>query len=251
MIKVGDVFTTNNSCDVEVVKYEGANKITVEFLDSHGHRVVTKSSHLYAGVLKNPYQPNVFGVGYIGVGTHKSSTRANMNPIYNLWQRMIARCYQPLYLNKNASYRDCFVTNDWHNFQNFADWVESNPYYDESFQLDKDLLVGNSKVYSPEVCVFVPQLINVMLVDENSRTGEYPIGVGFSKDCQLYYAKVNIKGVKKHIGSFDNVMDAQKAYAEVKESYVKDVAKEWRDKIDPRVFDRLMKWTVPNTWVRD
>lgn len=251
MINIGDFFKTNSGCEVEVIKYEGANKVTVEFKDAHKCRVVTKSSHLYRGVLKNPYQPSVLGVGYMGVGRHKSSIGSKPNPIYSIWQRMIIRCYRPLYLNKNAAYRDCFVCENWHNFQNFANWAESNQYYNEDFQLDKDILAGKSKIYSPETCVFVPQLINTILVFENERTGKYPIGVSFSKDSGLFSVKVRLENGKKHIGNFSDVLDAQKAYADAKESYVKKVAMEWRDSIDPRVFNYLMSWTVPNKWVRD
>ena len=40
--------------------------------------------------------------------------------------------------------------------------------------LDKDLLVCNNKVYSPETCVFVPREINQFLTKSNNSRGKYP-----------------------------------------------------------------------------
>jgi hypothetical protein len=54
------------------------------------------------------------------------------------------------------------VCNEWHNFQNFAEWFCKN-YCDASmdkWQLDKDIIVPGNRVYSPETCCFVPNAVN-------------------------------------------------------------------------------------------
>ena len=38
--------------------------------------------------------------------------------------------------------------------------------------------------------------------------------------------------------------EASAAYVEAKEAYVKELALEWKDKIEPRAFEALMNWTV-------
>ena len=49
------------------------------------------------------------------------------------------------------------------------------------------------------------------------------------------------------IGHFDTEIEAFKAYKKVKESRLKDVAELYKDKIDHRVYDALMKYQVEIT----
>ena len=48
----------------------------------------------------------------------------------------------------------------------------------------------------------------------------------------------------KHLGHFNTADQAFQAYKEAKEAYIKEVANKWKNQIDPRVYDALMKWEI-------
>ena len=56
--------------------------------------------------------------------------------------------WEPEYYNKNLTYTNCEVDEDWLNFQNFAKWYKEN-YYEiegEQMELDKDILYKHNKL---------------------------------------------------------------------------------------------------------
>ena len=55
---------------------------------------------------------------------------------------------------------------------------------------------------------------------------------------QLYHTEE-----RKRIGAYDTTEEASAAYV-VKEAYVKELALEYKDQIEPRAFEALMNWTV-------
>lgn len=117
-----------------------------------------------------------------------------------------------------------------------------------SFQLDKDLLVKGNKVYSETICVFLPNEINSLLTKRTASRGEYLIGVSWSETNKAFIARVNKNtGKSKHLGYFKTELEAYNAYKVAKESFVKEQANEWKDQIDPRAYNALMKYTVEIT----
>ena len=63
----------------------------------------------------------------------------------------------------------------------------------------------------------------------------------------MFEASVSLGGRNKRIGRFYNAQEAFYAYKEVKESYIKEVANKWKDRIDPRVYNALMSWNIEIT----
>ena len=55
------------------------------------------------------------------------------------------------------------------------------------------------------------------------------------------------KGKKEHLGYFKTELEAFNAYKIAKESFVKDLANKWKDKIDERAYDALMNYKVEIT----
>jgi hypothetical protein len=55
-------------------------------------------------------------------------------------------------------------------------------------QLDKDLLVKDNKVYSPETCVFVSRQVNMFLIDRGASRGKYKLGCHWLKRDSKYMA---------------------------------------------------------------
>ena len=243
-VQIGDIFTSNQGSKAIVVGYETNKKVLIEYLDKYKHRMFVNASHLKKGQFKNPYHPNTSGVGYIGVGNYLASINKVHTPSYRAWCNMLQRCYGKHYQERNPTYIGCTVCDEWHNFQNFAEWYTSQPNYGKGFDLDKDLLVDGNTLYSPETCLLVPSEINYLLLDRAAGRGKYPIGVSYnSRDCN-YQVVMSIDNKAKRIGGFKSIDDASKAYMTAKKEYVKQKALEWKDHIDEKLFKALMAKTA-------
>ena len=186
----------------------------------------------------------VSGVGCIGVGPYKSGSNGKHTDAYEKWQTMLLRCYNENQIKRRPSYADCVVCSEWLNFQNFAEWLLSNPYYGKGYQIDKDLLFDGNKVYEPSKCCLIPKEINAMLTDKKNKVSDMPIGVYFDKRYGTFRSKIRINGGVVYLGSFKNKDDAFSAYIEAREAYVKSKALEWKGRIDEKAFNALMNWKV-------
>ena len=145
---------------LEVLEIIDKHKARVRFFNT-GYETIAFRSNIRSGEVKDPTMPILCGVGFIGVGKHKSRVNGKPSLCYSKWSGMIRRCYGD-HSGKNRCYKDVNVCNEWHNFQNFAAWFYDN--YPESggkFDLDKDLKSSLSKIYSPETCTFLKRDKNV------------------------------------------------------------------------------------------
>lgn len=157
-MEVGRIYKTSNCGDVKVIAYHSCNDVDVEFVNT-GTKLNVRAFTLASGSIKDPMSPSVLGVGYLGIGTHKASENRKPTKVYKTWVGMMQRCYSERERWNNRSYKDCTVCDEWHNFQNFAEWMESQNY--EGMELDKDTLLSGNKIYSPDYCCFIPKAKNV------------------------------------------------------------------------------------------
>ena len=80
--------------------------------------------------------------------------------IYKLWREMISRC-SPEYWEKNPSYKNTQVCEEWKYLSNFYKDIQTLENYDkwvehkEKYLLDKDLKGNGQKIYSKETCCFL------------------------------------------------------------------------------------------------
>lgn len=238
-IQVGDIFPTNFNGDVKVIEYNNAKNIIIEFQDEYKHQKRVSAAHLRNGKATNPFKRSVCGIGYTGVGdySHKSE-------LFKTWCNMLNRCYNPLFLNKHPTYRDCYVCPEWHNFQNFAHWLFHNEFYGLGYQVDKDLLVQGNKLYSPDTCLLVPMKLNMVLIENTTPTRDLPTGVTYCKEKKKYAAQITMHSKHKLIGRFKTIDEAEAAYIKAKDAYIKEVADEFKGKIDERLYLVLMNWTA-------
>lgn len=173
---------------------------------------------------------------------------------------MLKRCYDEKRLIKQPSYKNCIVCEEWHNFQNFAKWYEENYYNieDEIMCLDKDILCHNlklkNKIYSPKTCLIVPQRINVLFVGiKNNIKDKYDCGKNFDKRRKKFRARCNINKTNKNeasLGYYDNPEEAFEAYKTFKESYIKQVADEYKSKypqFPQRLYEAMYSYQVEIT----
>lgn len=160
-IFVGEKFTTTKGSEIVVTKVESARKVYFKFLDETGYEGIATAYFLVRGQVSNPLERTCAGVGFLGVGPYKIRVNGKLTSYGKKWQSMITRCYR----EKHApSYRDKYVCDSWHNFQNFAAWYESLEFKQDSWHLDKDILMAGNKVYSPETCVLIPERLNTVIV---------------------------------------------------------------------------------------
>lgn len=228
----------------KILEYFNNNNITIQFEDGTIVKE-TRYSHFKEGKVRNPNKPTFYNKGYLGQGAYKTHQDGIETYAYSTWSRMIRRGYSELESDKNPTYKDVYVCDEWHNFQNFAKWHEEN--YTEGFSLDKDVLIKGNKVYSPETCCFIPQDVNMLLVKANSIRGKYPIGVNYSKINKKYIASYNVDNKKIYIGSFDTPEEAFQAYKIKKEEHIKNIAEKYKGLISERVYQALKNYTVEIT----
>lgn len=141
-------------------------------------------------------------------------------PYYSKWIGMIKRCYSINELKRKPSYKDCYVCEEWKYFMAFRSWMIEQDW--EGKQLDKDLLVYQNKVYSPDTCIFIEQKLNKFMTKSNKIRGEYPIGVNFRKRpkdmindfTNPYFVQMgrDETGKRNYVGVFPTPEEAHRAW---------------------------------------
>lgn len=232
-----------------IISFKGYREIQIKWEDDHSYVGKTSSVQLREGSFKNPYAPFVRGVGYFGVGEHKSVVNGLRTREYEAWTGMITRCYCEDYLLEYPTYQNHKVAIIWHNFQNFAAWYKEKAKQvpeGEVWHLDKDILNGVD--YSPEVCVLVPPRLNMLLVKNDVRRGSTLIGVSYEAKRNKYRARCH-NGTRKsqHLGWRETEQEAFNLYKSFKERLVQDLAEEYKGKIDDRAYIALKSFEVSKT----
>ena len=167
---------------------------------------------------------------------------------YKLWVNILNRIHNDGRYNKNPSYRDCSVSEDFILFSNFRKWYNDQVGCDScGFEIDKDLLSKGNKEYSPLNCILLPREINSALRTRKNFRGCLPIGVSFCKRGKKYFAQLTLHSVHKHLGYFSDANSAFLAYKKIKELAIKELANKWQSQIDPRAYDALMRYEVEIT----
>lgn len=241
-IEIGDIFTVSKSAECTVIKYVNAHNVYVKFNDKHGHTMRTSASSLRAGEVKNPFQPNVYGHGYVGDGENRIRISGKLSPAAVAWNNMLRRCYHKDY--KNITYADCYVSDEWLNFQIFAEWFYSQNRYDD-YQLDKDLLVRGNNIYSEKYCRLVPRELNTILSDSKRARGCLPLGV--EKIGARFASRMQTCGERVYLGLFDTAEEAFYEYKKAKEKHIKKTVEKYKESICKDIYDSLINFEIKIT----
>ena len=194
----------------------------------------------------------VFGVGINDGSRPARFDSKSMTKEYDLWTSMLRRCFDKTCLQKHPTYDGCGVSDNFLNYTYFYDWCNKQIGFGKSdatnrqWHLDKDILFKCNRLYSEDTCVFVPPEINVFFIDSRKSRGEYPLGVRFHSHHK-YQSRCSVNGKPKHLGLFDTPEQAFNAYKPFKEALCKELALKWKDEIDARVYEAMMKWEVSIT----
>lgn len=231
-----------------IVEYVNSEDITVQFKTT-GELVKTKYGLFVRGNVKSHFTASVFGVGITGLEPSRDENGELLNS-YVCWNGMLQRCYSAKCQEKYPTYKGCYVCDDWLYYPNFKNWYDKNYYEIENrtSQLDKDVLIKGNKIYSPETCIFVPKFINTLFTKRQKLRGELPIGVWYNKTNKKYRANLSVfkdgKSVRKHLGCFNTIDEAFKAYKQAKEEYIKEIADEYKDKIPVELYKSMYAYKV-------
>lgn len=249
---VGTVFETNLGGKAIVVEYKNSSEVLIRFVNT-GYETWTRTrtTKIQTGTIRDWTIPTIFGVGYTDEGKYPAvvitECGIKKTTAYTAWYSMLRRCYAEEYRHQYPTYKDCTVNPVWHYYQTFAEFYHTDPWRQDGWHLDKDLLVKGNREYGPDICVFAPAAINCLANRSESRRGDSPIGVFYNIAKRKYIAHYRKGGKSVYIGRFDDPVEAFYATKEKKEALMKFIADEWRDKIDPRLYEALYKYTVEIT----
>lgn len=145
-----------------------------------------------------------------GVGTN--DLQGVSGDIYDRWCNMLRRCYDEKSFITNPTYKDCTVCDEWKTFSNFKIWIEKQDY--QGKDLDKDLLVFNNKVYSPDTCILVPPTVNAFLLRgalKDNLIGAAPCDI---RGKLRYKTRVHnpVSGEREYLGIFHTEIEAHEKW---------------------------------------
>lgn len=249
--KTGEMGCNTHGNKMKVIKYTNAMNIVVEF-DS-GYITECTYQNFQLGKVKDYYNKQMLGIGYLGEGLHKTNINRESTKKYRMWCGMLQRCYSDKYHIVHPTYKDCTVVDFWHNFQRFGDWYDEN-YYEiescENMQLDKDIIIKHNKIYSPDTCVIVPRNINLLFTRTDSKRGDCPLGVSWNKRNKAYETRCNDGNGNIQLLGYGVSLTKEKAfllYKEYKENLIKQIADLYKDKIPQKLYDALYRYQVEIT----
>ena len=244
---IGKVCKSLNSGDFKIVKYNDSRNVEIQFLNT-GYEATVELVQVKRGEVKDRYVPSVYGVGMVG---NKYPIKVNdvQTKEYGLWKSMLRRCYSDNSKNKNPTYEGCEVSDKFKSYEYFYEWCNKQIGFGvKGFELDKDLLVKGNRVYSEDMCVFLPHEINTLLIKCTASRGKHPIGVYWHNTNRAFIAQVcKNRGKQEHLGFFKTEIEAFRAYKQAKETFIKEQANEWKGEIDERAYEALMSYEVEIT----
>lgn len=169
------------------------------------------------------------------------------NKVYQCWRGMIKRCYSLKSLEKQPSYQGTTVCDEWKLYSTFEIWYNEN--YVDGYSLDKDIINGSAKLYSPDTCVFVPRDINNSILESNNNESVYPLGVTYHKKKKdmvneykkPFYSQITKKGKSITLGSYKTAFEAHKAWQYAKVEYFNELILEYSGRISPKVIDGIQR----------
>jgi len=232
-IRVGVLYLTNTCGELLVTELIGENKAKVVFPD--GYTKVVQKINIIKGCVRNPYYPTLCGIGYSGEGKYSSLNK----DAYLRWKGMIQRCYDNNRNHNQKCYERVAVCEEWHNFQNFAEWFYEK--YDfklmKNWCIDKDILSLEHKVYSPETCCLVPLIINNALVKNQNKNSGKTIGVKARRG--RYYVSFYKKGEKFISELYATEKEAYELFCYEKDKYIIELAEEYKYALDTKAYTKL------------
>ncbi len=237
----GKIFLSNSCGFYQITLANNTVNMEATFLKTNT-KVRVNATQVDKGSVADPYYPSLCDIGYLGECSGTVDEEGGQLKEYVAWYGMIRRCYG----NENLeAYKYIIVSEEFLNFAYFQEWYHKQIGAGvDGFDMDKDILSTDVKIYAEDTCVFVPSEINMFFAKTGSKRGEYPIGVSWHKGTKQFKSNYSNGNVDKVATCHDNEWEAFLAYKRAKESRGKALAEKWRGKIDNRVYEKLVNFKV-------
>lgn len=238
-VKIGYEFSNRYGDNFKVVGDAGCK--FVKIIDECGRAYTKDRYSIINAQVMTQYSKSYYGVGYFGEGPYEICVigSGDMNKCGDVWADMIRRCYKPYSMKKFITYKDCSVCDEWHNFQNFAEWFYAN--YKDGMQIDKDLLKHGNKIYCPECCCFVPQEINKFFTNRIDKRSICGRGISVAPSGN-FSVRIGFEGKSKILGTFKTLSCAKSAYKTAKEEIAVILANRHKDIIGDRIYNAMINY---------
>ena len=121
-------------------------------------------------VERRAVETSVLGVGVVDV-CFQISIKRRVVWQYEVWHGILRRSCCAKKKQQCQTYKDVTVCDEWLSFASFLGWCNKEVAYrgkPEGMSLDKDILFNGNKIYSPDTCSFVPQIINTVVISGDS-----------------------------------------------------------------------------------
>jgi len=239
----------NQGSLMKIVEYEKATRIKVKFLDTYGYETYTYWHCFESGEITNPFFPVIYGIGIVG-NKYPASIKGKHTKEFQAWNNIFVRCCNEKRKEEFPTYKDCTVCEEWLYFPNFYEWLHNQENFErwlngKRWCVDKDILIKNNKIYSPDTCCLVPNNINVLFTKSDATRGRFPIGVTKLKEDNCYISRCG----QGSYASYNTPKEAFKHYKKEKEQVIKKIAREEFDKgnITKQCYEAMMSYEVEIT----
>lgn len=160
-----------------------------------------------------------------------------------LHNNMSNRCSSNSEQNNHPGYVGCSLSDNFKNFQFFAEWCNNQIGYKEGWHLDKDLLIPGNKIYSEDTCLFLPMEINKKIKNSVKPFSETNPFDGVIKSYNTYTVKRAVNG-KISEQKFKNLNDAINYSTKIQEEQVRSFADIYKDILPEKTLKALRNYTL-------
>ena len=106
--RTGEINYNFYGSKMTIIKYNNWENVIIEF--ENGYKTTNSYSNFEKGVVKNPYDKSIFGVGYFGEGKFNSSVNNKHSKVYIVWHSMLERGYSDKLKEKRPTYENVTVS---------------------------------------------------------------------------------------------------------------------------------------------
>lgn len=158
---------------------------------------------------------------------------------YNQWAGMFNRAKGQEY------YEDVKLSEMFKSYDLWCEWAKEQKGFMELdvngrvWSIDKDI-VGDGTIYSEDVCVFVPCVINNLFRGSKRKTTGY-VGVFKESRKKLFKAGITVDNKHHHLGYFETEIESHLEYLKARKVFADKLYTKYGDSVDCRVWDSLFK----------
>ena len=99
--------------------------------------------------------------------------------------------------------------------------------------------------YNTTSKTFYEAILYFGFINNTVNRGELPLGVTWHTVNKNFIAAIRMGDRKRHhLGSFPTIEEAFECYKERKELFIKERAEEYKEYLDPRVYESMLKWEI-------